>query len=303
MSAERKMTFVRRAAVAIGLRYAPGEGPLPGGPRLSRYGFYTNTRLDQDVDELVRRIEDLEAQLAAQLAAERRVERRRGLRSALLDRRAGRREARQLLAGAGATTDVGGLRIVRPIADLELTRVPGDRRLYELRGVGTLRLEASFSRSAAAEAGDQRWQITRRHPRRFWPPRIVRRGELIIVFQATDPSGVVAGEFHGHARVRDGKVRWGERDLELRPSRRRFVLVDGALELELATIKGKGWGKRPVKLTTYDEAAVEPGLLLLAAFVVGALTEDAMKRAAQAATLAPQFGWAPDLGQAGVTIT
>jgi hypothetical protein len=60
------MTFVRRAAVAIGFAYAPGEGPLPGAPRRSRYGLYTNTRLDQDVDELVRRIEDLEAQLAAE---------------------------------------------------------------------------------------------------------------------------------------------------------------------------------------------------------------------------------------------
>ena len=28
MSAERKMTFVRRAAVALGFAYAPGEGPL-----------------------------------------------------------------------------------------------------------------------------------------------------------------------------------------------------------------------------------------------------------------------------------
>jgi len=72
VSAERKMTFVRRAAVALGFAYAPGEGPLPGAPRRSRYGLYTNTRLDQDVDELdqdvdelVRRIEDLEAQLAA----------------------------------------------------------------------------------------------------------------------------------------------------------------------------------------------------------------------------------------------
>ena len=66
MSAERKMTFVRRAAVAIGFAYAPGERPLPGAPRRSRYGLYVNTRLDQDVDELVRRIEDLEAQLAAE---------------------------------------------------------------------------------------------------------------------------------------------------------------------------------------------------------------------------------------------
>jgi len=171
--------------------------------------------------------------------------------------------------------------IVRPIADLELIRVPGDRRRYELRGAGTLRLEASFSRSAAAAAGDQRWQITRRPERR----RIVRRGDLIVVIQATDPSGVVAGEFHGRARVRGGKLRWGERDLELRSSSRwrpRYALVDG--ELELAAIEGKGWGKRPVKLTTYDGAAAEPGLLLLAAFVVGALTGDAQRNAGAAIT-------------------
>ncbi len=166
-----------------------------------------------------------------------------------------------------------------PIADLELTRVPGDRRLYELKGAGTLRLEASFSRSAAAEAGDQRWQIARRPER--W--RIARRGELIVVIQATDPSGVVAGEFHGHAQVRGGQLRWGERDLELRSSSRwrpRYALINGALQLELATIEGKGWGKRPVKLTTYNGAAVEPGLLLLAAFVVGALTEDSQRNVA-----------------------
>ena len=65
------MTFVRRAAVAIGFARAPGEEPLPrlpGGPSRSRYdyGLYVNPRLDQDVDELVRRIEDLEAQLAAE---------------------------------------------------------------------------------------------------------------------------------------------------------------------------------------------------------------------------------------------
>ena len=67
MSADQKMTFVRRAAVFLGFAYAPGDEPLPGAPRLSRYGpIYVNPRLDQDVDELVRRIENLEAQLAAE---------------------------------------------------------------------------------------------------------------------------------------------------------------------------------------------------------------------------------------------
>lgn len=163
--------------------------------------------------------------------------------------------------------------------ELELTRTSGDRHLYELQGSGTLRLERSFSASAAAEAGDRSWQIARRPER--W--RVARRGELILVIEATDPSGVVAGEFHGRAQVPGGTLRWGERHLELRKNSRwrpRFALVDG--ERELATVEGKGWGKRPVRLTIGDAASVEPGMLLLAAFAVGAITEDAQRNSAAA---------------------
>jgi len=81
-------------------------------------------------------------------------------------------------------------------------------------------------------------------------------------------------------------LRWGAHDLTLRSSSRwrpRFALFGG--ELELATIEGKGWGKRPVKLTIVDGVSVKPGLLLFAAFVVGALTEDA-QRNANAVTMA-----------------
>jgi hypothetical protein len=46
--------------------------------------------------------------------------------------------------------------------DLELTRTPGDRRLYTLEGVGTLRLQGFVSRTATAEADGMRWRIARR---------------------------------------------------------------------------------------------------------------------------------------------
>jgi len=85
------------------------------------------------------------------------------------------------------------------MVELELTRAPGDQHLFELKGVGTLRLEAGFSRLAvAAGTGDQRWEIARRPERR----RFARRGDLIVVITATDPSGTVAGEFEGRARIR-----------------------------------------------------------------------------------------------------
>ena len=163
---------------------------------------------------------------------------------------------------------------------LELTRTPGDRHLLELAGVGTLRLEAGFSRRAQATgAGGQRWEIGRRPER--W--RFVRRGDLIVVITATDPSGTAAGEFQGRARIRGGMLRWGTHDLKLCSSSRwrpRYALSGG--ELKLATIEGKGWGKRPVKVTIVNGVSVDPGLLLFAAFVVGALTEDAQRRASAA---------------------
>jgi hypothetical protein len=42
-----------------------------------------------------------------------------------------------------------------------------------------------------------------------------------------------------------------------------------------AVLDGKGWGKRPVKVTIDDPNAVDPGLLLFAVFVVRRLAEDA----------------------------
>jgi hypothetical protein len=111
------------------------------------------------------------------------------------------------------------------------------------------------------------------------PPRVLRR-----VIQATDAAGTAVGEFEPRALRRGGTLRWAGRELALRPAshwRERYALADG--DHELAILDGKGWGRRPVKVTVDDPEAVEPGLLLFAVFVVRGLAEDA-GAAAQAAT-------------------
>lgn len=151
----------------------------------------------------------------------------------------------------------------RTLADLELTRAPGDRRLYTLDGVGTLRLKGLASRAALAEAGEGSWRIARSG---FWRRTI----------QATAPTGAVVGEFEPGGIRRGGSLHWAGRGLTLRPAsrwRERYALADG--ELELAVFDGKGWGRHPVKVTVDDLGAIDPGLLLFAAFVVRGLAEDA----------------------------
>jgi hypothetical protein len=158
------------------------------------------------------------------------------------------------------------------MADLELKRTPDDRRLYVLEGVGSLRLQGLASRAATAAAGGSRWRIGRP---RFWQ-RVV---------QATDESGTVVGEFEPRGLRRGGTLRWAGRELTLQPAsnwRERYALADG--DRELATLDGKGSGRRPVKVTVDDSAAAEPGLLLFAAFVVRGLAEDAGSAAAGAGT-------------------
>jgi len=56
------------------------------------------------------------------------------------------------------------------------------------------------------------------------------------------------------------------------------------LQRELATLEGKGWGKRPVEVTVDDFGGIEPRLLLFATFVVRGLAEDASTTAAAAGT-------------------
>ena len=145
--------------------------------------------------------------------------------------------------------------------ELELTRSRDDRRLYELAGVGTLRLEGLASRRALAQASGRRWAIARRG---FWRRQI----------EAVADDGSVDGRYEPRSVRRGGTVRWGGRELALRPAsvwRERYALADG--ERELALFEGKGWGKRPVKVSLAEE--LEPGLVLFTTFVVRGLAEDA----------------------------
>ena len=149
------------------------------------------------------------------------------------------------------------------MADLELRRVAGERRLYALEGVGTLRLKGFASRAAVAEAGESSWRITRRG---FWQR----------VIHATDAAGTAVGVFEPRSLRRGGTLRWAGRELTLRPAsdwRERYALADGSREL--AILDGKGWGRRPVRVTLDDPEALEPGLLLFAAFIVRGRAEDA----------------------------
>jgi hypothetical protein len=148
--------------------------------------------------------------------------------------------------------------------ELQLTRTRGDRRLYALQGVGTLRLTGWSSRGAIAQAGALSWQIK-------------RRGFSQRVIQAADASGVVVGEHEPRTLRRGGALRWCDRELALRPDsawRQRYALTEG--DHQLATIEGKSWGKRPVNIAVHgDASAIDPGLLLFAAFVVRTLAHDA----------------------------
>jgi hypothetical protein len=128
------------------------------------------------------------------------------------------------------------------------------------------------SRDATAEANGRCWEIE-------------RRGIFTSIFEAFDAGGTVVGAFRSRTLRRGGTVHWGERELQLRPAsawRSRYALADG--ERELAVLDGKGWGKRPVAIVVDDLRAIDPGLLLFAAFVVRGLAEDASSSGGVAST-------------------
>ena len=157
------------------------------------------------------------------------------------------------------------------MTELELTRTPHDRRLYSLDGIGAIRIEGLFSNSATAQAGDKTWRLTRRG---IWHP----------IIEATDDIGAFMGQFVPRDIRRGGTLRWAGHELQLRPVsalRERYALRDQATDL--AILDGKSWGKRPVKITLPDPAALDPGLLLFAAFIVHRLAANADSSAAGAA--------------------
>ncbi len=153
------------------------------------------------------------------------------------------------------------------MSELELTRSHDDRRVYSVAGIGSVRLQGLFSRTGSAESDGTRWSFS---PRGFW------RREV----QATDASGAVVGEFLPRQIRRGGNLRWEGRELTLHPAsalRERYALSDG--ERDLVLLDGKGWGRRPVKITLAQSEPVEPGLLLFAAFIVHRLAASASESA------------------------
>jgi hypothetical protein len=158
--------------------------------------------------------------------------------------------------------------------ELDLTRVPEDRHCYAIDGIGTLRLDGIWSRSATAEAGQRSWRVSRTG---FWKKAV----------EATDAAGSLVGVFKAWGKRRGGSLQWGGHELALRPAsawRQRYALADG--DRELAVLDGRGWGKRPVKVAVHDPDSVDPGLLLFATFVVRGLAEDAHAAAGAASAAA-----------------
>jgi hypothetical protein len=154
----------------------------------------------------------------------------------------------------------------------QLARIPGDHALYTLEGVGTLRLEGVSSSRATAEAAGRHWHFARRG---FWRQ-----------LQATDAAGAVLGAFERRL-LGGGTVRWADREFALRRAsvwHERYLLADG--DRELALFDAKGWGRRPVTIRIDDHAALDPGLLLYAAFVVHTLAGDTTTGAVAATTAA-----------------
>lgn len=155
------------------------------------------------------------------------------------------------------------------MAELALTRGSGDKRRYELEGVGTLRFGGWASRWATAEVGVRRWGLA-------------RRGILRSRIESTEPGGSVVGVFEGRSLKRGGSLLWEGDEYALRPDsrwRERYALDDESGRT-LAVLDGTGWGKRPLRVDVDDDAAVDPGLLLFAVFVVRALADDAAAAAA-----------------------
>jgi hypothetical protein len=162
--------------------------------------------------------------------------------------------------------------------ELDLTRADGDRRLYLLEGIGTIRLQGLLMRAATAKSADAAWHFARHG---FWQRTI----------QATESDGHVAGTFQPRDIRRGGILHWQAHHYTLRPDstvRERYSLSSDRRELALLEAKGWwGWGtRRPLRLQLLDgTGAFDPGLLLFASFIVRTVADDASTTAGVAATV------------------
>jgi hypothetical protein len=162
--------------------------------------------------------------------------------------------------------------------ELELTRVPSDRRTYRIDAIGTVRLEGWFGRTGSAQADDGRsWRFTRRG---LWKRTI----------EADDATGATVGDFTPRELRRGGRLRWDTRELKLQPvsMRERYVLSENGHDLAL--LSASGWGRRPVKITLAEPPAMDFGLLLFAAFAVHQLAGDSLTAASSSSAAVASTG-------------
>jgi hypothetical protein len=111
------------------------------------------------------------------------------------------------------------------MAQLELARSRDERRVFEVDGVGALRLGGLFARGATAEAGGAFWSFD-------------RRGLWNRTIEASDATGAVVRSFDPRTIRRGGSLRWGAREFELRPTsawKERYALLDANHELARLT--------------------------------------------------------------------
>jgi hypothetical protein len=168
--------------------------------------------------------------------------------------------------------------------EIELIRAPGDRRLYELGTIGSLRLNGWLMRSATAQAGGDRFLLERAS----WSSAAV---------DAKDDGGQTIGTFRPRPLRRGGAITWRDAEYSLRPVaalRERYELVAGGHEL--AAIEARGWwgwgSRRPLKMTLSQGDRLDPGLLLLVAYVVRTLADKSSSDAgaASVATTTGAYG-------------
>jgi hypothetical protein len=161
--------------------------------------------------------------------------------------------------------------------ELQLIRTREDRKLYALPGVGNLRLGGWFTRKVQASTGGESYTFD-------------KRGIFSSIFTAHDDStGRQIAEFRPGAIRRGGKLVWRDTEWAVRPAAiftERYALSRPGDDRELATVEGRGWGKRPVTVTTDDATAIDPGLLLFVVYAVRILAEDVNNAGSVATTTA-----------------
>ena len=129
------------------------------------------------------------------------------------------------------------------LAELDLKRASGDRRLYMLDGVGSIRFEGLLSRNATTESNGER--VRAAASRDGGVPRSTKRAR---------PSAGSSREGFGAAVRSRGASR------EASNWRERYALTDG--ETELATPRRQRVGRRQVAVSIDESAALEEAAAL-----------------------------------------